>query len=75
MLRPNSDFRCEAVEALGGLPALVTTGIRETGAGEDLYTATAPRREKAEIRAVPYHVWDNRGGGEMLVWIRKEADQ
>ncbi|MCR6727493.1 glycoside hydrolase family 127 protein [Agrobacterium fabrum] len=75
VLRPNSDFRCEAVEALGGLPALVTTGIRETVAGDDLYTATAPHREKAEIRAVPYHVWDNRGGGEMLVWIRKETDQ
>ncbi len=75
VLQPQSRFRCEPVNALGGIPALVTTGLREVAAGESLYTERPPRREEAEIRAVPYHLWDNRAAGEMLVWIRTEGGQ
>ena len=35
--------------------------------------STEPRRRRAEqttARFVPYHLWDNREPGEMLVWIR-----
>ncbi|MBO9097672.1 MULTISPECIES: glycoside hydrolase family 127 protein [unclassified Rhizobium] len=73
VLQPKSRFRCEPVNALGGIPALVTTGLREVAAGESLYTERPPRRKEAEIRAVPYHLWDNRAAGEMLVWIRTEG--
>ncbi|WFR97876.1 glycoside hydrolase family 127 protein [Rhizobium tumorigenes] len=75
VLQPQSRFRCEPVNALGAIPALVTTGLREVAAGESLYTERPPRREEAEIRAVPYHLWDNRAAGEMLVWIRTEGGQ
>ncbi|TQX90105.1 hypothetical protein EQW76_10290 [Rhizobium sp. rho-13.1] len=61
------------MNTLGSIPALVTTGLREVAAGESLYTERLPRREEAEIRAVPYHLWDNRAAGEMLVWIRTEG--
>ncbi|WFS03436.1 glycoside hydrolase family 127 protein [Rhizobium tumorigenes] len=75
VLQPKSSFRCEPVTAPGGIPALVTTGLREVASGEQLYTTETPRREETEIRAVPYYVWDNRAPGEMLVWIRTESDQ
>ncbi|MBO0132085.1 glycoside hydrolase family 127 protein [Agrobacterium burrii] len=75
LLQPKSSFRCEPVTALGGIPALVTTGLREVTSGGQLYTTETPRREETEIRAVPYHVWDNRAAGEMLVWIRTEGAQ
>ncbi|OLP46436.1 glycoside hydrolase family 127 protein [Rhizobium oryziradicis] len=75
VLQPQSGFRCEVVDGIGGLPALVTTGWREKSESDHLYTLSAPQRVPTEIRAVPYHVWDNRDDGEMLVWIRAEADQ
>lgn len=74
ILPRESSFRCEPVEALAGLPALVTTGLKEAStAGQDLYTTDEPQRTATEIRAVPYHAWDNRAPGEMLVWIRQEG--
>ncbi len=27
--------------------------------------------EEVEVKAVPYHCWNNRGAGEMLVWMRE----
>ena len=30
------------------------------------------KREKAELTAVPYHLWNNRGLGEMQVWVKAE---
>ena len=35
-----------------------------------LYRPGAGRFEEGEILAVPYCVWDNRGSGEMRVWLR-----
>jgi DUF1680 family protein len=73
LLRPESKFRCEAVEELGGVPALVTNGLRERAGDDQLYSIVPPQRQEVEIRAVPYHLWDNRAPGEMLVWIRREG--
>ncbi|PVE50345.1 hypothetical protein DC415_23345 [Agrobacterium tumefaciens] len=73
LLRPESKFRCEAVEELGGAPALVTNGLRECAGDNQLYSIVARQRQEIEIRAVPYHLWDNRAPGEMLVWIRREG--
>ncbi|HIV53691.1 MAG TPA: glycoside hydrolase family 127 protein [Candidatus Mediterraneibacter norwichensis] len=48
-------------------------GYREkTGSPEGkLYSVRKPVKEKSIFKAVPYHIWGNRGKGEMLVWIRK----
>jgi DUF1680 family protein len=35
-----------------------------------LYRDTPAGREPARARFVPYHLWDNRDPGEMLVWVR-----
>jgi hypothetical protein len=39
--------------------------------GEDLYSEKEPATEAATARLVPYHLWDNRQAGEMLVWVRE----
>jgi DUF1680 family protein len=38
--------------------------------GSDLYRTAPPETVHATARFVPYHLWDNRASGEMLVWIR-----
>jgi DUF1680 family protein len=40
--------------------------------GTPLYRRQAPSREKSMARLVPYHLWDNRSPGEMLVWLRAD---
>ena len=35
-----------------------------------LYRTAPPRTEPGTARLVPYHLWDNRAPGEMLVWFR-----
>lgn len=59
-------------ELLGGTLTLRLPGRRLTEAGwEDgaLYRAAAPVWEDVELRAIPYCLWNNRGPGEMAVWL------
>ncbi len=37
--------------------------------GNALYRSTPPEAEPAKVRLVPYHLWDNREPGAMLVWF------
>jgi len=39
--------------------------------GADLYRAGPPRMALGNARFVPYHLWDHRESGEMLVWVRE----
>ena len=50
--------------------ALLVQGWRETDATDALYSAQAPAMEPAVLKAVPYYCWNNRGRGEMRVWMR-----
>lgn len=34
-----------------------------------LYSNSRPEFEKAELKAIPYFLWANRGTGEMTVWV------
>ena len=62
------------IAALEGAVALDVSVMRdEADWGSDLYRTTSPKRTASTARFVPYHLWDNRDPGEMLVWIR--ADQ
>ncbi|QEL26473.1 glycoside hydrolase family 127 protein [Bosea sp. F3-2] len=40
-----------------------------------LYDPHKPDHIEATARLVPYHLWDNREPGEMLVWVRAGAGQ
>jgi uncharacterized protein len=64
----------ERSDMLGGIVALTGPGFREqTDAGE-LYSDRPPPTEEISVMAVPYYAWNNRGPGEMLVWIRRAMD-
>src|SRR5690606_6937363 len=39
--------------------------------GDELYTEKVPETAPDTARLVPYHLWDNRDPGEMLVWVRE----
>ncbi|MFN4210523.1 MAG: glycoside hydrolase family 127 protein [Devosia sp.] len=42
--------------------------------GDALYAEKAPDIAPDTARLVPYHLWDNRAPGEMLVWLRQRGE-
>jgi len=40
--------------------------------GTTLYRSAPPKAEPAKVRLVPYHLWDNRAPGAMLVWFQAQ---
>lgn len=58
---------------LGGAVTLTATAAADATAdwNTDLYRSRPPRREPVTITAIPYHLWDHRSPGEMLVWLRE----
>ncbi|HOE09755.1 MAG TPA: hypothetical protein PLV89_12910, partial [Treponemataceae bacterium] len=67
----------EAISAekavIDGCESLVlkTNAFRDKPFAEgELYSQTAPEREKITLTAIPYHQWGNRGECEMRVWMR-----
>ena len=55
------------------MKVLETTMLRQVVAEADrdkLYrTMQAPTLERVQVRMIPYYAWDNRGRGEMLIWL------
>lgn len=69
-----SDIETEITEELGHpMTALKVPGKRLTPAeGTELYRPARPVREQdVTLRMVPYYAWNNRGEGEMSVWVRR----
>ena len=56
---------------LGGVTAVTFRGSRRTGAFTSLYRDYEPARAEETFTAVPYYAWNNRGEGELSVWIQK----
>ncbi|MCF7689153.1 MAG: glycoside hydrolase family 127 protein [Cephaloticoccus sp.] len=56
---------------LGGTIVLEGVAERLQPANPDLYSAAEPTVVPAKIKAVPYCLWNNRGEGEMRVWIHE----
>jgi len=56
-------------ELLGGVMVIEADGLRVIGRenGE-------PQTEPVRLRGVPYCTWDNREGGEMVVWLPESPD-
>ncbi len=68
------EIREEKSELFGGSVLLSFEGCRmnETKWGEnELYGSHKPFFDKAVLKAVPYAYWNNRGIGEMSVWIKE----
>lgn len=61
-------------ELFGGTDLLEAEGFRiayDEWPDEQLYGACRPRFEKTRVKAVPYAYWNNRGEGEMAVWVKE----
>ncbi len=62
-------------ELFGGCMVLEVSGTRsenEDASKDCLYGIKPPREVPAKMRLVPYAYWNNRGEGEMLVWMRRK---
>ena len=74
-IQVNADAPIDEVyepELLGGTLTLRLPGRRLAGGRRqdgDLYRPVAPVFEPVSLRAIPYCLWNNRGEGEMTVWI------
>jgi DUF1680 family protein len=58
-------------ELFDGIVGVEASG-RMANAGDwdgNLYRSNPPTEEPAEMSAIPYYLWSNRGQGKMLVWI------
>jgi uncharacterized protein len=55
-------------DLLGGVATLTGTAIA-LQPDDALYRAQPLTGEPVAFKAVPYHVWDHREPGEMLVWL------
>jgi len=56
-------------DLLGGVATLQGQALAVEPGGESLYRTEPLKREPVPFRAVPYHVWDHREPGEMVVWL------
>ena len=60
-------------ELLGGVSTIYGKAHRSTPDwGEELYREARFSAAPVTVKAVPYYSWNNRGKGEMLVWIRQD---
>ena len=62
----------EASDLFGGCVVIKAKGkkLDENSVSEELYGTVKPKLEDTGLTAVPYPYWNNRGEGEMLVWIK-----
>ena len=61
-------------ELLGGVTTLRFKGKKlnvDTWKDGALYDSREMAFEEVDLKAVPYHCWDNRKTGEMLVWMKE----
>ncbi|MGF0032484.1 glycoside hydrolase family 127 protein [Bariatricus sp. SGI.154] len=61
-------------DLLGGITTITLTGKRltdEEWQDDALYGERKNCFQEVELKAVPYHRWNNRGEGEMLVWMKE----
>lgn len=77
-VRANADFISKfEPETLGGVTVIECGASRLTEAGWDEYELYADRHapveEAVRARFIPYYAWNNRGEGEMTVWVREKA--
>lgn len=69
--------REEALDLFGGVTGLSFQGKKISGKdwkGQELYGNHPVVFEDVECKAVPYAYWNNRGRGEMIVWVKELVD-
>ena len=75
-LDASGEVSLEPCPRLGaGAVQLRVQGVRTELQSAGSYTTDRPRSEAAEVILVPYHLWGNRGKGEMRVWMAEQANE
>ena len=66
-------LREEKSDLFGGIITVKARGkkIVESSVSDSLYSGQKPQLEDVELTAIPYPYWNNRGEGEMLVWMKE----
>lgn len=62
-------------DLLGGVGTITADAYREIESGWDdneLYADHTTEKAPASVMFIPYYAWNNRGVGEMTVWVREE---
>lgn len=69
----DAPLREEKSDLFGGIITVKTKGkkIVESSVSDSLYSGQKPQLEDIELTAIPYPYWNNRGEGEMLVWMKE----
>jgi DUF1680 family protein len=58
-------------DLLGGIATLSGTALAAEPTAAALYRTEPWPARRVPFKAVPYHVWDHREAGEMVVWLRE----
>lgn len=64
----------EERELFGGIVGLAFEGMKISDAAwqeKELYASRPAELTRIKLRAIPYAYWNNRGRGEMLVWMKE----
>lgn len=69
----DAPLREEKSDLFGGIITVKAKGkkIVESSVSDSLYSGQKPQLEDVELTAIPYPYWNNRGEGEMLVWMKE----
>ncbi len=70
----NMEYRFEP-GLLNGVGTITAEAFREINSGWDdneLYADHMPEKAPCSAVFIPYYAWNNRGAGEMTVWVREE---
>lgn len=69
-----AEFAVEEIKdgVLKGLEEISFKGIRKSFPDSALYAETEPVREGADMKAIPYFAWSNRGENQMRIWMPEE---
>lgn len=69
----DAPLREEKSDFFGGIITVKAKGkkIVESSVSDSLYSGQKPQLEDVELTAIPYPYWNNRGEGEMLVWMKE----
>ena len=74
---PDEPIREEKLDLFGGIVALAVQGSRLDVSAwdeDDLYRpADAASEIPCEMKLIPYFLWNNRGEGELLTWLRSNG--
>ncbi|HPF87219.1 MAG TPA: glycoside hydrolase family 127 protein [Candidatus Limiplasma sp.] len=78
LVDPTAPVSVEPDPLFGGIRVLKARALRTTDDGWDGATLYRPytqsKREPVTVKLIPYFLWNNRGEGEMTVWINRTGE-